>query len=78
MGVFGWRLLPQCLEDNDSISAMLEKGTLERDFALSMEALGFGDEPMSYRQRLLRPDSHLWAEAEDIEWIECHRELRHF
>ena len=47
---------------------MLERGTLERDFALSMEALGFGDEPMSYRQRLLRPDSHKWAEAEDIEW----------
>ena len=36
---------------------MLERGTLERDFALSMEALGFGDEPMSYRQRLLRPDT---------------------
>ena len=28
---------------------------------------------MSYRQRLLRPDSHLWAEAEDVEWSAIER-----
>ena len=60
--------MPECLRDDDSISAMLERGTLERDFALSMQALGFGDEPTTYKQRLLRHDSHKWAEAEDIEW----------
>ena len=47
---------------------MLERGTLERDFALSMQALGFGDEPVSYKEARLRPDSHKWAEAEDVEW----------
>ena len=47
---------------------MLERGTLERDFALSMQALGFGDEPASYKEARLRPDSSMWAEAEDIEW----------
>ena len=60
--------MPECLRDNDSISAMLERGTLKRDFALSMRALGFGDEPLTYKQAQLRPDSHKWAEAEDIEW----------
>ena len=60
--------MPACLNDDDSISAMLERGTLERDFALSMQALGFGDEPVSYKERLLRPDSSKWAEAEDVEW----------
>ena len=60
--------MPPCLEDDDSISAMLERGTLERDFALSMEALGFGDEPVSYKEARMRPDSHKWAEAEDVEW----------
>ena len=43
--------MPPCLNDDDSISAMLERGTLMRDFALSMEALGFGDEPLSYKDR---------------------------
>jgi len=33
-----------------------------------MQALGFGDEPLTYKQARLRPDSHKWAEAEDIEW----------
>ena len=47
---------------------MLERGTLERGFALSMQALGFSDEPLTYKQARLRPDSHKWAEAEDIEW----------
>ena len=47
---------------------MLERGTLERDLMLSMEALGFGDEPLSYKERVLRPDSSKWAEAEDIKW----------
>ena len=60
--------MPDAIRDDDSISAMLERGTLERDFALSMQALGFGDEPTTYKQRLLRNDSHKWAEAEDIEW----------
>ena len=60
--------MPECLRDDDSISAMLERGTLERDFALSMQALGFGDEPLTYKQARLRPDSDKWAEAEDIEW----------
>ena len=48
----GRPVMPACLNDNDSISAMLERGTLERDFALSMQALGFGDEPVSYKERL--------------------------
>ena len=64
----GRPVMPPCLNDDDSISAMLERGTLERDFALSMQALGFGDEPVSYKEARLRPDSHKWAEAEDIEW----------
>ena len=42
---------------------MLERGTLERDFMLSMEALGFGDEPLSYKERILRPDSHKWCDG---------------
>ena len=64
----GRPIMPEALRDDDSISAMLERGTLERDFALSMQALGFGDEPTTYKERLLRHDSHKWAEAEDIEW----------
>ena len=67
-GPTGRPIMPECLRDDDSISAMLERGTLERDFALSMQALGFGDEPLTYKQARLRPDSHKWAEAEDIEW----------
>ena len=47
--------MPKCLSDDNSISAMLEQGTLERDFALSMQALGFGDEPLTYKQARLRP-----------------------
>ena len=47
---------------------MLERGTINRDFMLSMQALGFGDEPLSYIESRLRPDSHKWAAAEDIEW----------
>ena len=43
--------MPECLRDDDSISAMLERGTLERDFALSMQALGFGDEPTTYKHK---------------------------
>ena len=31
----GRPVMPPCLNDDDSISAMLERGTLERDFALS-------------------------------------------
>ena len=54
--------------DDDSISAMLERGTLARDFALSMESLGFGDEPMTYKEARLRSDSDEWTKAEDIEW----------
>ena len=49
----GRPVMPSCLEDNDSISAMLERGTLERDFALSMEALGFGDEPTQQKHGLI-------------------------
>ena len=60
--------MPPILEDNDSISAMLERGTINRDFMLSMQELGFGDEPLSYKERLLWPDSSKWAEAEDQEW----------
>jgi hypothetical protein len=60
--------MPECLRDDDSISAMLERGTLERDFALSMQALGFGDEPLSYKEARIRPDSSKWSEAEDVEW----------
>ena len=55
-------------DDDDSVSAMLERGTINRDFMLSMQALGFGDEPLSYKESRLRPDSHKWAKAEDIEW----------
>jgi len=44
--------MPDALRDDDSISAMLERGTLERDFALSMQALGFGDEPTTYAATL--------------------------
>ena len=33
-----------------------------------MQALGFGDDPLTYQQARLRPDGHKWAEAEDIEW----------
>ena len=54
--------MPESLRDDDSISAMLERGTLERDFALSMQALGFGDEPTTYKERLLRHDRHKWAD----------------
>ena len=53
--------MPDCLREDDSISAMLERGTINRDFALSMQALGFGDEPMTYKEARLRPDSHEWA-----------------
>ena len=49
--------MPPVLEDNDTISAMLERGTINRDFMLSMQELGFGDEPLSYKERLLWPDS---------------------
>ena len=35
----GRPMMPPCLNDDDSISAMLERSTLERDFALSMQAL---------------------------------------
>ena len=55
-------------DSDDEISAMLERGTLNRDFALSMQTLGFGDEPMSYKEALLRPDYDLWKKAEDVEW----------
>ena len=58
--------MPECLRDDNSISAILERGMLERDFALSMQALGFGDGPLTYKEARLRPDSHKWAEAEDI------------
>ena len=51
-------VMPECLRDGDSISDMLEPGTLERDFALSMQALGFVDEPLTYKQDRFRPDSH--------------------
>ena len=47
---------------------MLERGTLEHDFALSMPALGFGDKPLTYKQTLLGPNSSKWAKAKDIEW----------
>ena len=47
---------------------MLERGTINIDFMLSMQELGFGDEPLSYKERLLWPDSSKWAEAEDQEW----------
>jgi hypothetical protein len=60
--------MPPVLEDNDTISAMLERGTINRDFMLSMQELGCGDEPLSYKERLLWPDSSKWAEAEDQEW----------
>ena len=60
--------MPAILGDDDSVSAMLERGTINRDFMLSMQALGFGDEPLSYKESRLRPDSHKWAKAEDIEW----------
>ena len=52
---------------------MLERGTINRDFALSMQALGFGDEPMTYKEARLRPDSHEWALAEDVEWDAINR-----
>ena len=60
--------MPDVLLEDDSIHAMLERGTLARDFAYSMQALGFGDEPTTYKEARLRPDSDEWAEAEDIEW----------
>ena len=62
-GPTGRPVMPKCLRDNDSISAMLERGTPERDFALSMPELGFGDEPLTFEQAQRRPDSHKWAEA---------------
>ena len=65
--------MPDCLREDDSISAMLERGTINRDFALSMQALGFGDEPMTYKEARLRPDSHEWALAEDVEWDAINR-----
>ena len=46
-GPTGRPVMPECLRDDDSISAMLERGTLEHDFALSMQALGFVDEPLT-------------------------------
>jgi hypothetical protein len=52
-GPTGRLVMPECLRDDDSISAMLEQGTLE---------------PLTYKQARLRPDSDEWAEAEDIEW----------
>ena len=70
--------MPECLRDDDCIRAILEQGTLRRDFALSMQALGFGDEPLTYKQARLRPDSHKCAEAEDIECMGGHPELWHF
>ena len=65
----GRPVMPAILgDDDDSVSAMLERGTINRDLMLSMQALGFGDEPLSYKESRLRPDSHKWAKAEDIEW----------
>ena len=65
-GPTGRLVMPECLRDDDSISAMLEQGTLERDFALSMQALGFSYEPLTYKPAGLRPDTHKWAEVEGI------------
>ena len=41
--------MPECLRDADSINAVLERGTFERDFTLGMQALGFGREPLSHK-----------------------------
>ena len=68
--------MPECRRDDGIISAVLERGTLEHVFALSMQALGFDDEPLTYKQARLRPDSRKWAEAEDKEW-DSHTELWH-
>ena len=43
--------MPDILLENDNIHAMLERGTLLRDFAQSMQALGFGDEPAIHTKR---------------------------
>ena len=69
----GRPVMPDCLREDDSISAMLERGTINRDFALSMQALGFGDEPLTYKEARLSPDSLEWATAEDVEWEALNR-----